>query len=373
MQSYDFTALSKTANPKPLASVRSGTAEGIGKSTKLVIAVVVVMFVGLCAYGAVVVSTQTSKVLNEGELAGAVGFGLLNIIMTLGFIAAIAGLIWYGIRLNKQRLARINQFATANGLVFRQNLGPGGLRGMIFDNGHSQKVTESLTFPDGIEIANYTFVTGSGKNRHTHNFGFVRVALKRALPNMVLDARHNNFLGLTNLPDVFHGSQRLRLEGDFNKYFDLYAPKQYERDALYVFTPDVMQVLIESGRKYDMEIVDNELFIYQPTFIDLSSEERLREALSATAAISTELRDQTKRYSDERAQVVGGIPVVAESGRRLKKGVNWLMVLVVVGIIGMNMILSFAPSDLTGPLSVIYGFVFWGVVIFAFFSQRRGR
>jgi hypothetical protein len=365
VQSYDFTALSKTANPKPLdVSGQTSATEGTSKPTLRFMGLIV-LFVGAFAYSA--------QLMNSGDFASSVGVGLVNVLITLGFLAVIAVAVLYGIRLNKQRLARISQFAAANGLVFRQNLGPVGLKGMIFDNGHSQKVTESLTFPDGIEIANYTFVTGSGKNRQTHNFGFVRIALKRALPNMVLDAKHNNFLGMTNLPDVFQASQRLRLEGDFNEYFDLYAPKQYERDALYVFTPDVMQVLIESGRKYDMEIVDNELFIYQPIFIDLSSEERLREALSATAAISTELRDQTKRYSDERAQVVGGIPVVAEPGRRLKKGVNWLVILVVVGIIGMNMILSFAPSDLTGPLSVVYGLVFWGVVIFAFFSQRRGR
>jgi hypothetical protein len=373
VRQYDFTALSKTANPKPLSVAgQTGTTEAKQGSYKWIIWLIVLAFIGVGIYSAVA-ATQASKIVSDDEILGAVGFGFLNVLMTFGFIAAIAAAALYGMRLNKQRLARINQFAQANGLVFRQNLDPFGMKGMIFDDGHSRKVKESLAFPDGVEIGNYTFVTGSGKNRQTHNFGYIRVALNKALPNMVLDARHNNFLGMTNLPDVFHSSQRLRLEGDFNEYFDLYAPQEYERDALYVFTPDVMQVLIQSGRKYDMEIVDNELFIYQPTFIDLSSEVRLREALTAMTAISTELRDQTKRYSDERVVGAPGAQVVAEPGRRLKKGVNWLVVMIVVGIIGMNLILTFAPKEISTSLSVAYGFIFWAVVIVALISRRYRR
>ena len=42
-------------------------------------------------------------------------------------------------------------------------------------------------------------------------------------------------------------TQVLSLEGDFDRYFTLYCPKEYERDALYVFTPDLMALLDRRG------------------------------------------------------------------------------------------------------------------------------
>ncbi len=49
----------------------------------------------------------------------------------------------------------------------------------------------------------------------------------------------------------------LELEGDFGKHFELHVPAGYERDALYVLTPDVMQVLIDEAADRRVEIVDD--------------------------------------------------------------------------------------------------------------------
>ena len=47
----------------------------------------------------------------------------------------------------------------------------------------------------------------------------------------MLDARSNNGLfGGTNLPSQFNKDQILILEGDFNEYFTLYCPREYDRD-----------------------------------------------------------------------------------------------------------------------------------------------
>ncbi|MEO7546479.1 MAG: hypothetical protein ABIT21_09370 [Terrimesophilobacter sp.] len=76
------------------------------------------------------------------------------------------------------------------------------------------------------------------------------------VPNMILDAKSNNFLW-TNLPQNFSRNQVLSLEGDFDKHFTLYCPKEYEHDALYVFTPDLMTRLIDHAAGYDVELVDD--------------------------------------------------------------------------------------------------------------------
>src|SRR5690606_7535742 len=111
-------------------------------------------------------------------------------------------------------------------------------------------------------FGNLRYVTGSGKSRSVHQWGFLAVGLDRRLPHMVLDSRANNrMLGLSNLPAGFRRDQILSLEGDFDRYFTLYCPKEYERDALYVFTPDLMALLIDEAAPYDVEVVDHWMLV----------------------------------------------------------------------------------------------------------------
>lgn len=66
-----------------------------------------------------------------------------------------------------------------------------------------------------LDMGNYRYTTGSGKNRTTHHWGYMVLALDRALPHMMLDSRANNRLfGATNLPTYFKKDQVLSLEGD---------------------------------------------------------------------------------------------------------------------------------------------------------------
>lgn len=242
-------------------------------------------------------------------------------------------------------LVRLDRFAAQNGLQFRYDAPMGfGNNGMIFDEGHSRKLKEIILFPDETEIGNYEYVTGNGKNRNTHYWAYVKVRLPRKLPHMVLDAKKNNIFGkISNLTDIFDRTQVLSLEGDFNEHFTLYAPKQYERDALYVFTPDVMAKVIDSGSAYDMEVVDDELYLYRSGKINLASETELRSLLTIVKTIGTDLHEQVDYYADER---VGDRAqnIVAAPGVRLKHGINWV---VVIGVIILTLLYTL---DIWGPL-----------------------
>ena len=226
--------------------------------------------------------------------------------------------------------AKRYRFAVQNGITFVRGRADPGYAGMIFDEGHSRELREGYVFADGTEMGNYRYVTGSGKNRSTHDWAYIKVKLPRRLPHMVLDAKKNNIFGkFSNLTDTFDGSQTLALEGDFNEHFTLYAPKQYERDALYVFTPDVMARLIDSGSGFDMEVIDDELYIYRASSFNLASEAELRTLLGIVSVIGRELKDQTDYYADER---VGDRTqnIIATPGARLKHGVNWVAIGIVV-------------------------------------------
>lgn len=225
-------------------------------------------------------------------------------------------------RKNTIKRAKLYKFAQANHgeLVLAQQAPTGKYAGMIFDEGHSQQINEALRLPNNIEIGNYQYITGSGKNQSTHLWGYVRIQLTRRLPQMVLDAKSNNILAFSNLPDSFHG-QEIVLEGDFHKYFTLYAPKQYDVDARYIFTPDVMAALIDYGSKYDIEVIDDQLYIYYKTPFALDDVPTLQQLMQVVTVIGSELIDQAQHYSDDR---VGDshANIVAEPGRKLKQKIG---------------------------------------------------
>lgn len=251
----------------------------------------------------------------------------------LGLSGAAAYGIWRMIQASTRWTARLYKFATRNNLVYiSQHLDP-GYAGMIFDEGHSRIIGLAFGFPGRAEIGNYTYTTGSGKNSQDHTWGYVKVKLPRKLPHMVLDAKGNNTLGMfTNLPDVFNKDQVLALEGDFNSHFTLYAPKEYERDAFYVFTPDVMAKLIDDGGGYDMEVVGDELFVYKSSGFNLDTEAEITKLLATVDSIGVELREQTDFYADER---IGDRAqnIVAPQGMKLKHGFNWAIVVIIVFVI----------------------------------------
>lgn len=231
---------------------------------------------------------------------------------------------------------RLDSFATANGFVFSPRDVAPSYPGAIFNQGHSREALNHIRSSDGrfIDIGNYKYVTGSGKNSTTHDWGFMAFRLDRSLPHIVLDARANNGLfGGTNLPAFFAKEQKLSLEGNFNEYFTLYCPSGYERDALYVFTPDLMALLIDEAAPFDVEIIDQWMFVYSATRFDTSSPATFQRLFRILDTVGAKTLDQTERYADDR---VGNpaLNLVAPQGKRLRKGIPVGAVIMTVAIVG---------------------------------------
>ena len=155
--------------------------------------------------------------------------------------------------------------------------------------------------------------------------GYLAITLPRRLPQMILDARSNDRGPFSSLLHRPRGDQVLSLEGDFDRHFRLYVPSGYERDALYVFTPDLMALCIDETGDLDVEIRDDRLIVTAPGGFDLHRVEtwqrfeRIRHTVGALAW------NQTDRYVDERATPPAltfdqhASPEVGAGGRRLRK------------------------------------------------------
>lgn len=216
------------------------------------------------------------------------------------------------------------------------------LPGALFDIGHSRVFSKGFSRGDGTVVVNYQYTVGSGKNSRTYDWGVMRCKLPRKLPNVILDAKSNNSFFGSNLPNLYSGGQDLELEGDFNKYFRVLVPQGYGRDALYFLTPELMAHLVDYGKDYEFEIVDDYLYIYSKNSFTFNKE-TLPNIFQTIDYFAYQFSDNVKRYADERVPGAKISNVVSIQGARLKKRFAWAGLAVVILVV----VLQVLPSVLS--------------------------
>ncbi len=298
-----------------------------------------------------------------------------------GTIAILAGwLIVYARKLAKLQAAReaaLTEFATTNKLPLAIRVADPHYNGLMFQVGHDRRLDASLTIPaqeGAIELANYRYTTGDDKHQTVNLLGFIRIKLPRRLPNMVLDARANNVGDLFSNLGPFDKRQTLQLEGDFNNYFTLYAPKEYERDALYIFTPDVMATLVDDVRNYDVEIVDDDMYLYSTRPFDLNDKQVLSQLIGLASTVDDQIRKQAAHYADEKVANSAQTNQVGAGGLRLKRHGGWILAAAFISYWALNImhgVLSASNSQLGKVSTVLLMIGVWGFVGFVLYRQYR--
>ncbi|MFK4788287.1 hypothetical protein [Microbacterium sp. ZW T5_56] len=114
-----------------------------------------------------------------------------------------------------------------------------------------------------IELGVFQTKVDAGRSTAIVRQDYLALALPQKLPNILLQAmpsgpRLGNAIAV---PTGIDPDQFLSLEGDFDRYFRLYCPPGYERDALYLFTPDIMALFIDHAHGCSVEIIDNWLIV----------------------------------------------------------------------------------------------------------------
>jgi hypothetical protein len=200
---------------------------------------------------------------------------------------------------------RITRFAAANHLAYGHD-DVVAYPGLIFGTGTEPVAERRLTTTAGrrVEIGNYRY-TITGENRgdaRVFGWGYVAITLDRRLPHLLLDAKANDSsvfgIRTSNLPVDLAEDQRLSLGGEFDDKFTLYAPSDYGRDAFSIFAPDLMALFIDRLGTFDVEIIDDTLFVYGSRFdlLDPRTYAWLQELLDSVVARTVR---RTERYSDD--------------------------------------------------------------------------
>jgi Protein of unknown function (DUF3137) len=279
-QSLDYTTL---RNSRVRASAIKET---IDRQPEIIVIDIVIIF-----------AVIATAYLNESDR----GMYLLETSAVLGFIAAsichiyISKVIYYEYIIDQ--FARANQGVTA---IFDRFTGR--LKGSMFRVGHSKTVTVGLEHKNaGWAIGNYEYAIGHGKSEQYFRCGFIALQLSKRLPNILIESKQSRgILDDSSIPVILERTQLNILEGDFANHFNVYAPSGHESDVRYILTPELMAQLVDYGRDFHFEIIDNMLYIYSKEFrFKLRSiRKTLTQVLPLANLFQREFIDNTMKYFD---------------------------------------------------------------------------
>lgn len=161
------------------------------------------------------------------------------------------------------------------------------------------------------------------ETEHFDSFGFtvIQCKLDTRVPNIIYDAHKNNsgrLLGQADVQDWLSKKQKYEFSGDFNKYFDVYIPPNYERDALYFTTPNIMAAMIDHGSDFDFEIVDDQLYLFKPYHVDFN-DQTVKQLVETARYFGKLFEKATRLYEDSRA---ADSNTVHADGQRLRQTIT---------------------------------------------------
>jgi len=252
----------------------------------------------------------------DSALSDAVYGGFL--VFTGLYALLLGAIIWR----NAARPARIFRTAEANRLAYSDR-GPTGPRlpGSVMAGANAFVVTTDVLSggPPDNDLPRFTAATlapqvAGTRRRH----GIATIALDRQTPHIVLENRRARVLQTTGRR--FRSQQKLSLEGDFDRTFTLYCPRGYETDALYIFTPDLMALMIDLASDCEAELLDGWLVLYSGRPWRLSTPRGFTRLISLVDLVGRKMRSRTELYHDDHADAHTAI---ATPGRRLRARPSW--------------------------------------------------
>ncbi|MBF4619561.1 hypothetical protein [Clavibacter sp. VKM Ac-2542] len=189
---------------------------------------------------------------------------------------------------------RLVRFAEANGMEYL----PGPMSDGHFGSARRcfdlTRVMRPTAAP-GVEFGNHEIVTAGRREGAPRFGGYAMIRLAHEMPHIRVIARRGvlrRALTMMSRPDR---EQRLSLEGDVDRHYALYCPAGSERDALYLFTPDILALLIDRVRGLDVEVVGDRLLLTSYDDVVTRDPERWRDVIEATTALVAKV-DRWERW-----------------------------------------------------------------------------
>jgi hypothetical protein len=245
----------------------------------------------------------------------------------MGALLIIYTVWWWAGMLRRNVL--LAKFCQANGMNFRELAKDYAPPGAPFAR-QQNSITRPVVSTDDFTLVigrHQVLNSGDHVREQLHlPFTFAMSRLPRQIPHMILKNRHSRILRLSQAANV----AKMQLEGNFADTFTLYCTPGYERDALYIFTPEVMADCLDLAGNAEIELVDDNLFLYTRSGAALQNPVELAAFLSLVQRLTARFHKQTDAYSDDR---MADPARVAISARRLNlNGRRWVPFLFSAGL-----------------------------------------
>lgn len=199
------------------------------------------------------------------------------------------GWLWGNGPVDQTRWIPLAAFADANGLGFARRSPTPLYPGLIFDLGWTRWVDNHVfslggAFADAGQLGYEVTRETGGYMPRPMAWNFAVFRLPRPMPHMVLDSKVGATRFGWSLPVSFSRKQKVPIEGRAERHFQLYAAQGHGGEAQTVFSPGLLDTLVDRQLMMILEIVDQWLFCYsqrslhiiQPaTWQDLSAVEDL--------------------------------------------------------------------------------------------------
>lgn len=241
-----------------------------------------------------------------------IGFALISFgLMLVSLCCAVVALFEFSYPRRALRSARLSVFADNLGLVFTPRDWAVSRRGIFF--GEPTENTRGYlgdAYLGSLCISDTKFDTSKRRMRMGvararfdrppygphRRFRYLSIRVPGPVPHLLLTAtthQHTQVL----LP----GAQRMSLEGNFDRFFETYAPEGMHRNALEVLTPDVMAGLIDYGTDWDIELVGDELIVLSRNHRARDDRREVSAMLTFFETVSGSVVRQAQSYSRSRA------------------------------------------------------------------------
>lgn len=228
---------------------------------------------------------------------------LFMVPLNLGLAIFFVLCFWVTHLISRQQALMWREFAASNGWHVISTANTKLLVPPILaKKGHSASNGEALSGKLGNQpftIFKYEYTTGSGKTAQTHTCTVVIYSATWQTIDLHM-AKHEF---LSDIDNPFDKYDRVNLEGDFNKHFDLWITKGYEQDIRQLFTPDAMAAFIDKYPNFSLEGHRGNLAIYvtdnvlSPTLLPsfFSNSLAIMKELAQNYPASTKLKTKSRR------------------------------------------------------------------------------
>lgn len=196
--------------------------------------------------------------------------------------------------------ARLREFANDNAFQYvpvgHFSAAPG-----IFLSTHGGSAVDVIMGRHGPSFAMGSVGTAgaAGPDPSFFGGGFVVIHGQRPLPHLFVVPRSVE-AGDTALERWGLEESGLSLEGDFDARFALYVPEGYERDALYVLTPDVMSAMVDEAGDFFIETYGTSFYVFSTVPFIGGGEELYRRLFGIVETLGRQAQDQTDGYTHPR-------------------------------------------------------------------------